>query len=255
MRKHASYYRETDDISFISLTAEEEKNLFATFYGTDEKASDAARERLILQHLKLVAKLSLGYAKRALQDDYAISAGNEGLLQALDCKKFQPGRGARFASYLRSFVRGKVIEALKFNQSDRSKYLLLFNGRVSDDATITGLHAEFGAAPSGRLLAYSPISAWASVANDVNPVVESDVEEIDLANERRKLIDTGLQRCNETEQTVIRMVFMEGYTLSEAQRKMSETKKISRQACQQAYARGMEKLKRFLSCHKDTLSV
>ncbi len=249
-----SYYTDNDDISFTPLTLEQEKALFATFYGPAGGAADAARETIIVQHLKLTAKLALGYAKRALQDDDAISAGNEGLMQAVDCRKFRPSdKGARFASYLRTFVRGKVFAAMKSGQNDRSRALRLSSGHKSDDATVTGANADgFSGVANGAGLR-APSADWLSVSEDINPTVQHEAEEKDLADVRRGHIEEGLKRCNEVEAAAIRLVFFKGMTLSEAKRELSKTKRISRQGTTQAYNRGMAILKRYLKRRQDII--
>src|SRR6266850_814566 len=105
-----SYYSPQDNLAYIPLTADEEKNLFEAFYNKNDLA---ARDRIIQTHLKLVAKLALRVSGRGgLPDEDAISAANFGLVKALESRCFKPDRGQRFSTYVRKYIMGQVIKAL-----------------------------------------------------------------------------------------------------------------------------------------------
>jgi RNA polymerase sigma-32 factor len=68
---------------------------------------DAARQ-LITSHLRLVAKLAMGYRGYGLPIAEVISEGNVGLMQAV--KRFDPERGFRLATYAMWWIRAAIQE-------------------------------------------------------------------------------------------------------------------------------------------------
>jgi RNA polymerase sigma-32 factor len=69
--------------------------------------SDAAH-KLITSHLRLVAKIAMGYRGYGLPIGEVISEGNVGLMQAV--KKFEPERGFRLATYAMWWIRASIQE-------------------------------------------------------------------------------------------------------------------------------------------------
>jgi len=104
-----SYYSKDEDISYTPATRAEEVELFAKFYAGDL----ISRDKIITNHLKLVVKLSLAYARGALPEDEAISAGNAGLIRALEGRSFDTSRGVFFSSYVSAYIRGQVLAAIR----------------------------------------------------------------------------------------------------------------------------------------------
>src|SRR3974377_1562004 len=68
---------------------------------------DAAHE-LVTSHLRLVAKIAMGYRGYGLPIGEVISEGNVGLMQAV--KKFEPDKGFRLATYAMWWIRASIQE-------------------------------------------------------------------------------------------------------------------------------------------------
>ncbi len=73
-----------------------------------ETGCPLARDRLITSHLRLVAKIAAGYKGYGLPPGELISAGNIGLMQAVD--KFDVTRGFRLATYAMWWIRASMQE-------------------------------------------------------------------------------------------------------------------------------------------------
>jgi RNA polymerase sigma-32 factor len=73
----------------------------------EHKDSDAA-EKLVTSHLRLVAKIAMGYRGYGLPIGEVISEGNVGLMQAV--KKFDPDKGFRLATYAMWWIRASIQE-------------------------------------------------------------------------------------------------------------------------------------------------
>jgi RNA polymerase sigma-32 factor len=69
--------------------------------------SDAA-ERLVTSHLRLVARIAMGYRGYGLPIGEVISEGNVGLMQAV--KRFEPDKGFRLATYAMWWIRASIQE-------------------------------------------------------------------------------------------------------------------------------------------------
>jgi RNA polymerase sigma-32 factor len=69
--------------------------------------TDAAQE-LITSHLRLVARIAMGYRGYGLPIGEVISEGNVGLMQAV--KRFEPERGFRLATYAMWWIRASIQE-------------------------------------------------------------------------------------------------------------------------------------------------
>lgn len=69
--------------------------------------SDAA-ERLVTSHLRLVAKIAMGYRGYGLPIGEVVSEGNVGLMQAV--KRFDPDKGFRLATYAMWWIRASIQE-------------------------------------------------------------------------------------------------------------------------------------------------
>jgi RNA polymerase sigma-32 factor len=88
---------------FPMLKPEEEYTLAARLRkGGDECAAD----RLVTSHLRLVAKIAMGYRRCGLPIGDLISEGNIGLMQAI--KGFDPGKGARFSTYATWWIKAAI---------------------------------------------------------------------------------------------------------------------------------------------------
>ena len=68
----------------------------------------AAAERMVTSHLRLVAKIAMGYRGYGLPIGEVISEGNVGLMQAV--KKFDPDKGFRLSTYAMWWIRAAIQE-------------------------------------------------------------------------------------------------------------------------------------------------
>jgi RNA polymerase sigma-32 factor len=73
----------------------------------EQEDVDAAH-RLVTSHLRLVAKIAMGYRGYGLPMNEIISEGNVGLMQAV--KRFDPDRGFRLATYAMWWIRAAIQE-------------------------------------------------------------------------------------------------------------------------------------------------
>ena len=90
---------------FPLLTPEEEYMLAKRF---QEHGDAEAAERLVTSHLRLVAKIAMGFRGYGLPVSELISEGNIGLMQGV--KKFEPDRGFRLATYAMWWIRASIQE-------------------------------------------------------------------------------------------------------------------------------------------------
>lgn len=90
---------------FPMLTPEEE--LALSHRWRDHEDLDAAH-KLVTSHLRLVAKIAMGYRGYGLPVGELISEGNVGMMQAV--KRFDPDRGFRLATYAMWWIRAAIQE-------------------------------------------------------------------------------------------------------------------------------------------------
>lgn len=94
------------EIRRIPLLEPQEEQDLAKLW-RDEQDLDAAH-RLVTSHLRLVAKIAMGFRGYGLPVNELISEGNIGLMQAV--KKFDPEKGFRLATYAMWWVRASIQE-------------------------------------------------------------------------------------------------------------------------------------------------
>ncbi len=90
---------------FPMLDAEEEYMLAKNWRQTGSLKS---AEKLVTSHLRLVAKIAMGYKGYGLPINEMISEGNVGLMQAV--KKFEPEKGFRLATYAMWWIKASIQE-------------------------------------------------------------------------------------------------------------------------------------------------
>ncbi|MDR3511880.1 MAG: RNA polymerase sigma factor RpoH [Caulobacteraceae bacterium] len=73
-----------------------------------EHSDPDAAHKLVTSHLRLVAKIAMGYRGYGLPIGEVISEGNVGLMQAV--KKFEPDKGFRLATYAMWWIRASIQE-------------------------------------------------------------------------------------------------------------------------------------------------
>ena len=90
---------------FPMLTPEEEYMLAKSFA---EHGDTEAAHKMVTSHLRLVAKIAMGYRFYGLPVSDLISEGNVGLMRAV--KKFEPERGFRLATYAMWWIKAAINE-------------------------------------------------------------------------------------------------------------------------------------------------
>ena len=94
------------EIKKFPILAPEEEYMLAKRW-TEHQDTDAAA-KLVNSHLRLVAKIAMGYRGYGLPVSELISEGNIGLMQGV--KKFEPERGFRLATYAMWWIRASIQE-------------------------------------------------------------------------------------------------------------------------------------------------
>ena len=90
---------------FPMLDAEEEYMLAKNW---KERGNLKSAHKLVTSHLRLVAKIAMGYRGYGLPVNELISEGNIGLMQAV--KKFEPEKGFRLATYAMWWIKASIQE-------------------------------------------------------------------------------------------------------------------------------------------------
>ena len=90
---------------FPMLDAEEEYMLAKNW---KERGNLKSAHKLVTSHLRLVAKIAMGYRGYGLPVNELISEGNIGLMQAV--KKFDPDKGFRLATYAMWWIKAAIQE-------------------------------------------------------------------------------------------------------------------------------------------------
>ncbi|MGB3624366.1 MAG: RNA polymerase sigma factor RpoH [Henriciella sp.] len=94
------------EIRKFPMLEKQQEFMLAKRWQQDED-TDAA-EQMVTSHLRLVAKIAMGYRGYGLPMAEVISEGNVGLMQAV--KKFDPDKGFRLATYAMWWIRAAIQE-------------------------------------------------------------------------------------------------------------------------------------------------
>ena len=256
---------------FPMLTAEEELRLSKSWRDTEDME---AAHRLVTSHLRLVAKIAMGYRGYGLPVGELISEGNVGMMQAV--KRFDPDRGFRLATYAMWWIRAAIQEYILHSWSlvkmgtTAAQKKLFFNLRrlkgqmqAIDDGD---LQPEQGAkiahaldvpeqdvvnmnrrlsAPDHSLNA--PLRAdsegeWQDFLVDDAETQESAIGEQQEMSGRKALLASALKTLNERERHILieRRLKDEPTTLEE----LSQHYDISRERVRQIEVRAFEKLQK-----------
>ena len=95
-----------DQIKKFPMLDAEEEYMLAKNWKTTGNIKSA--EKLVTSHLRLVAKIAMGYKGYGLPVNEMISEGNVGLMQAV--KKFEPEKGFRLATYAMWWIKASIQE-------------------------------------------------------------------------------------------------------------------------------------------------
>ena len=256
---------------FPMLSPEEE---YALAKRWQEKGDLEAAHKLVTSHLRLVAKIAMGYRGYGLPLGELISEGNVGMMQAV--KRFDPDRGFRLATYAMWWIRAAIQEYILHSWSlvkmgtTAAQKKLFFNLRrlkgemqAIDDGDLKPEQVakiakdldvpEQDVIQMNRRLAASDHSLNAPVRPDGEGewqdwlVDESDNQEVELAEredmgKRKALLANALKTLNERERHILieRRLKDEPTTLED----LSHQYGISRERVRQIEVRAFEKLQR-----------
>jgi len=231
-----------------------------------------AAHRLITSHLRLVAKIAMGYRGYGLPINELIAEGNVGMMQAV--KRFDPDRGFRLATYAMWWIRAAIQEYILHSWSlvkigtTAAQKKLFFNlrrvkGQIKalEEGDMTQEHVQkiserlnvptedvismnrrLGA-PDNSLNA--PLRAegdgeWQDWLVDETPNQETRMAETEELSKRQKLLTTAMSSLNERERHILteRRLKDEPATLED----LSKEYDISRERVRQIEVRAFEKL-------------
>jgi RNA polymerase sigma-32 factor len=265
------YLREIRQIPM--LTQEEELSLARRCRETQDIA---AAHRLVVAHLRLVAKIAMGYRGYGLPVNELISEGNIGMLRAVE--RFDPDRGFRLATYAMWWIRASIQEYVLHSWSlvkmgtTAAQKKLFFNlrrlkgqmraideGDLHPDQVAHIAHVldvpEQDVVSMNRRLSASDTSLNAPVRQDGEGewqdwlVDQSESQETAYANReelsgRRALLPGALKSLNERERHILieRRLKDIPATLEE----LSEQYSISRERIRQIEVRAFEKLQKVM---------
>jgi RNA polymerase sigma-32 factor len=239
-----------------------------------EHEDTGAAEKLVTSHLRLVAKIAMGYRGYGLPIAEVISEGNVGLMQAV--KKFDPDKGFRLATYAMWWIRASIQEyilrswslvkmgttaaqkKLFFNlRRMKSKMQALEEGdlkpeQVEEIATKLGVTDNDVISMNRRLSGpdaslNAPLKAsegesqWQDWLEDKDAVnQEEDLAQTDEFDQRMSLLQDAMVDLNERERHIIqeRKLTDEPKTLEE----LAEVYGVSRERIRQIEVRAFEKL-------------
>ena len=254
---------------FPMLTPEEELSLSHRW--RDQQDMEAAH-KLVTSHLRLVAKIAMGYRGYGLPVGELISEGNVGMMQAV--KRFDPERGFRLATYAMWWIRAAIQEYILHSWSlvkmgtTAAQKKLFFNLRrlkgqmkaiddgdlqpeqVTEIARVLGV-PEQDVVNMNRRLAAPDHSLNAPVRQDSEGewqdwlVDDSDNQEIRLAEseefgKRKGLLNDAMTTLNDRERRILtaRRLQDEPITLED----LSQEYGISRERVRQIENRTLKKL-------------
>ncbi len=256
---------------FPMLSPEEELSLAKRW---KEEGDEKAAHKLVTSHLRLVAKIAMGYRGYGLPVGELISEGNVGMMQAV--KRFDPDRGFRLATYAMWWIRAAIQEYILHSWSlvkmgtTAAQKKLFFNLRrlkaqmsALEDGDLqqeqvakiarTLQVPEQDVVSMNRRLASPDHSLNAPVRADSEGewqdwlVDDQDTQETELAeredmSNRRALLGEALKTLNERERHILieRRLKDEATTLEE----LSQQYGISRERVRQIEVRAFEKLQK-----------
>jgi len=239
-----------------------------------EREDAAAAHRLVTSHLRLVAKIAMGYRGYGLPVAELISEGNVGMMQAV--KRFEPERGFRLATYAMWWIRASIQEYILHSWSlvkigtTAAQKKLFFNLRkiksqlrhldegdlhpemVAKIATELNVPEQDVVQMNRRLAApdhslNAPVRGdaegeWQDWLVDDTESQESKLGQNQEAKRRQKLLEKALGQLNPREREILvaRRLSEEPATLEDLSQKFG----VSRERVRQIEVRAFEKLQR-----------
>ena len=259
---------------FPVLTPEQEYMLAVRYKEHDDP--DAAAQ-LVTSHLRLVAKIAMGYRGYGLPVSDLISEGNVGLMQGV--KKFEPDRGFRLATYAMWWIKASMQEfilrswslvkmgttaaqkKLFFNLRRMKKQLEAYEDSdlhpddVAKIATDLGVPEQEVINMNRRMMMGGDGSLNVSMRNgeegsgewqdwltDDRPLQDVVVADAEEAEVRREMLTEAMGSLNEREQHILteRRLTDNPQTLEE----LSQVYDVSRERIRQIEVRAFEKLQK-----------
>ena len=254
---------------FPMLTAEEEYMLAKRY---KEHGDSKAAHKLVTSHLRLVAKIAMGYRGYGLPVTDLISEGNVGIMQAV--KKFDPEKGFRLATYAMWWIRAQIQEYVLHSWSlvkigtTAAQKKLFFNLRklknqlVSIDSgnlspenvreIATRLDVKEGEVidMENRLftgdrslnvkLGEENDTEWQDLIEDNKDTHDKIIEKKDELDHRRQLFIKALNVLNPREKEIIKLRKLREKPLKLEE--LSKKFKISRERVRQIEEKALEKL-------------
>ncbi len=271
-----SLNRYLTEIKKFPLLKPEQEYMLAKRY-QDHQDPDAAAQ-LVTSHLRLVAKIAMGYRGYGLPVSELISEGNIGLMQGV--KKFEPDRGFRLATYAMWWIKASMQEFILRSWSlvkmgtTAAQKKLFFNLRrmkknldayedsdlhpddVTKIATTLGVSETEVVNMNRRMMMGGDASLnvslreegegqWQDILEDDNPLQDEVVAEAEEKSMRHDLLLEAMGSLNERERDILteRRLTDEPRTLEE----LSQVYKVSRERVRQIEVRAFEKLQRAMT--------
>jgi RNA polymerase sigma-32 factor len=269
----ASLNRYLSEIRKFPLLAPEQEFMLAKRYQQHEDPAAAAQ--LVSSHLRLVAKIAMGYRGYGLPVSELISEGNIGLMQGV--KKFDPDRGFRLATYAMWWIKASMQEfilrswslvkigttaaqkKLFFNLRRMKSNLQAFEDGDLTPETITKIATDLGVAEKevvemNRRMAMGGDTSlnvpmredgdgqWQDWLVDDEPLQDERVADAEEANVRHAMLAEAMDGLNDREKHILveRRLIDEPKTLEE----LSQLYNVSRERVRQIEVRAFEKLQK-----------
>jgi RNA polymerase sigma-32 factor len=263
------------EIKKFPILSPEEEYMLAKRW-TEHQDTDAAA-KLVNSHLRLVAKIAMGYRGYGLPVSELISEGNIGLMQGV--KKFEPDRGFRLATYAMWWIRASIQEFILRSWSlvkmgtTAAQKKLFFNLRrmknqieafeegdlrpedVTKIATDLGVSEEDVVSMNRRMAMGGDTSLnvplreegegqWQDWLVDTDPLQDERVAESQESRLRHELLMEAMETLNDREKHILteRRLSEEPKTLEE----LSQVYDVSRERIRQIEVRAFEKLQKAL---------
>jgi RNA polymerase sigma-32 factor len=255
---------------FPMLEPDQEYMLAKSWREHDDR--DAAHQ-LVTSHLRLVAKIAMGYRGYGLPVSEIISEGNVGLMQAV--KRFDPEKGFRLATYAMWWIRAAIQEFILRSWSlvkmgtTANQKKLFFNLRkvkgqiqaleegdlhpdhVSQIATRLGVTEEDVVSMNRRLGGDTSLNAplrqdaegeWMDWLVDDSDDQETTLAASEELTARREMLVTAMDKLNDRERRIFeaRRLNEEPLTLEE----LSQEFNVSRERIRQIEVRAFEKVQK-----------
>ena len=264
------------EIKKYPLLTPEQEYMLAKRYAEHQDPEAAAQ--LVTSHLRLVAKIAMGYRGYGLPVSELISEGNIGLMQGV--KKFEPDRGFRLATYAMWWIKASMQEFILRSWSlvkigtTAAQKKLFFNLRrmkknldayedsdlhpddVKTIATKLGVSETEVVNMNRRMMMGGDASLnisfnedgegqWQDMLEDSGPLQDQTVADAQETTMRHAMLGEAMQSLNEREQHILtqRRLIEDPQTLEE----LSQHYNVSRERVRQIEVRAFEKLQKAMT--------